>query len=238
LLSGPQLAQELLDTCGPTEQWRTEDDEEDFGYVKRAGTEVYDNLDNDDEDDDDAQDDDAPMPLSIASLAAARAQSGSSKLSRPGTEVGKFQGVELTSIINLMDLEVQGARPLVDLDSGAPMRLADSGPSLLDSGPSATVQALPYAPSQQVPMGYTPSQQAPSYAPPPYAPMSPAPIAPRLAPAAKPRGPAGSATTRPMAKKRRARFRPWMVVVAILLAAGVAALIVAMSGPDVGMHGK
>ena len=35
---------------------------------------------------------------------------------RPKTEIERFAGVELTSVINMMDLEAQGAQPLVDLD--------------------------------------------------------------------------------------------------------------------------
>jgi hypothetical protein len=33
-------------------------------------------------------------------------------------------------------------------------------------------------------------------------------------------------------------IRPWMVLVAILVAATVAGIIVALSGPDVAMHSK
>ena len=43
LMSAPELARELLDACGPPDQWRGEDDDDDLGYVAaRAGTEVYD----------------------------------------------------------------------------------------------------------------------------------------------------------------------------------------------------
>ena len=56
LMSAPELATELLDACGPTEQWRDEDDDDDLGSTRpRAGTEVYDVADDEDEDDDDAR---------------------------------------------------------------------------------------------------------------------------------------------------------------------------------------
>jgi len=39
--------------------------------------------------------------------------------------------------------------------------------------------------------------------------------------------------------RRRSFLRPWMVIVAILLAAAVAGVVIAMSGPDVAVqHGK
>jgi hypothetical protein len=122
LMSAPELATELLAACGPTEQWRAEDDDdEDFGYQKRAGTEVYDMADDEDEDD--------QGPVSIHSLAARApkeikgeksgpTRSGDPRLSRPMTEVGRFQGVELTSIINMIDLGRTGSA-IVDLTSAA-----------------------------------------------------------------------------------------------------------------------
>src|SRR3954465_4301746 len=57
LINAPDLSRELLDACGPIDQWRGDDDDDGLGYVegKRAGTEVYDPGDDDDEED---QDDD------------------------------------------------------------------------------------------------------------------------------------------------------------------------------------
>jgi serine/threonine protein kinase len=125
LMSAPELANELLEACGPTDQWRTIEDEEDPLDAPRAGTEVYDAAADDDDDDD------GGVPLSIHGLASRARSSAKSPplntksppLLRARTEVGKFQGVELTSIINMMDLEDQsvlGSKPLVDLDSPAP----------------------------------------------------------------------------------------------------------------------
>src|SRR5437764_283987 len=65
LMSAPELAEELREACGPTDQWRGEEaEEEDFGPAQRAGTEVYDPADEDDEDDDDVLDIPVSGPLS------------------------------------------------------------------------------------------------------------------------------------------------------------------------------
>ena len=49
LMSAPEVASELLELCGPQDQWRGDDDDDDLGYVKRAGTEVYDGVDDEDD---------------------------------------------------------------------------------------------------------------------------------------------------------------------------------------------
>ncbi|MEO8707308.1 MAG: serine/threonine-protein kinase, partial [Kofleriaceae bacterium] len=257
LMSAPELARELLDACGPTEQWRADDDDDDFGIVgQRAGTEVYDV--GDDDDDDDAM----PMmpvmptgPLSIHALAlrspavqrtgstqtlqeqariqremAASAVQGA-RSSRPKTEVGRFQGVELTSIINMMDLEgPMGSQPLVDLDLGPKL---DSGPRLLDSGPAM----MPRTPPPPSMYDDTVAYAAP---PPPGRPDTPAPLAAHQRMPAPQRQPTALGVPRAgsVARRRKSRIKPWMVIAAILIAAGVAATIVATSGPDVAMKGK
>ncbi len=166
LMSAPELAKELRDACGPNDQWRGDDDDDELELgAPRAGTEVYDAA-IDDDDDDDAMSISGPLsihsiaarakspsksppiaarplppklplpadpkspPLGVKSMVPAR--SPAARLPRPKTEVDRFHGVELTSIINMMDLDEQGAQPLVDLGA-AP--LLDSGPRLLDSGP-------------------------------------------------------------------------------------------------------
>jgi hypothetical protein len=91
----------------------------------------------------DDEDDDADAgPVSIHSMAAkanraatpVKSQSVDPRMLRPKTEINRFNGVELTSIINMMDLEGgEGSKPLVDLNVGPKL---DSGPRLqLDSGP-------------------------------------------------------------------------------------------------------
>jgi hypothetical protein len=131
LMSAPELAQELIDTCGDYNQWRgDDDDDDDLAYVPRAGTEVYDASD-DDEDEDQG-------PVSIHSLAAKANRTATPSKSamaalRPKTEIGKYNGVELTSIINMIDLEGgEGSKPLSTSASAARL-----GPRL-DSGPSAS----------------------------------------------------------------------------------------------------
>lgn len=220
LIAAPELARELLDTCGPIEQWRDDDGDEDLGYAegKRAGTEVYDASG----DEEDEEEDLGMGPVSIHSIAIARTKS-QDRSSRPKTEVGKFAGVELTSIINMMDLESSdGAKPLVDLNAGPRL---DSGPRLLDSGPSS----LPTPPAARV------------AAPPD--PIESAATAPRRAPAPAQQTaqgmridapPVGSRSRAQDAGRRAPRSKmPWLIVVLVLLAAGIAAAVVAFSGPDV-----
>ncbi len=251
LMAAPELATELLAACGPIEQWRAEDDDdEDLGYgVARAGTEVYDINDDDDDDDDHSADldrDSIPPagPLSIHSLAARANEVRAA--ARPKTEVGKFQGVELTSLINMFDLDasVAGSHPLVDLDIGPRL---DSGPRLLDSGPAQ----LPVTPPPPRPTGGMP-YPVPLRAdtPPVLDPHEMMPTAPRHLPQAMPMTypqarpqvafapprTARRASSAAMGRRSRSKIRPWMVIVAILVAAGVAAMIVAMSGPDIAVQ--
>jgi len=237
LMSAPELATELRDACGPTDQWRSgEDEDEDFGSLagKRAGTEVYDA--SDDEDEDSGELDIRPSgPLSIHSLAA-RAKSPTKPPPIPvraKTEIEKFQGMELTSIINMIDVDQAGAKPLVDLNAAPPLTL-DSGPQSLASGPHSLVAPSPPRPIPTLPMPL-PQQRAPQ--PPPRAVAMPAPttIGPAPAPRAYPpppqnlRPPERYGTPAPA----RGGLRPWIVIVAILLVAGIVAIVVAMSGPNV-----
>jgi hypothetical protein len=230
LMAAPELAEELLAACGPVDQWRgDDDDDDDLGYVARAGTEVYDAVD--DEDLDEAADDDlsVPMagPVSIHSIAARANEARAAKVAagglrpdgRPKTEVGKFAGVELTSIINMMDIEgaPDGARPLVDLNVGPKL---DSGPRLMDSGPSS----LPRDPLEMMP---TAPRQMPALPPRPNIPM---PLTP---PVLQRRPDQPRERPRSGTPKKRSLIRPWMVIAVILIAAGIAAITVAMSGPDV-----
>jgi serine/threonine protein kinase len=294
LMSAPELAKELQETCGPPDAWRGEDDEEDPNEPPRAGTEVYDALDDDDDDDDDGEDV-MPIrpsgPLSVQSIAA-RARSPVPKspipqLHRPKTEVDRFAGVELTSIINMMDLDdQQGSKPLVDLnaapniDSGPSVSLDSgprpmpTGPRTLDSdpglnafvnsltqpgigpppaepipstkrhvappmpGPSQT-HARPPGPSQTHSRPPGPSQNHPMpsdrpYTPPPLGLDDMLPTAPRRAPSYESRPPAEpTARTRPKPPSSSFALKPWMVIVALILVGGIAALVVALSGPNV-----
>src|SRR5580704_15805686 len=266
LMSAPELAAELLDDCGPTDQWRDGEDDEDFGYAegKRGGTEVYNSSDDDD-------DEVVSEPKSLSARSKPTRPSRPSRPSGPSgvsratpnrakTELGKLAGMELTSIINMIDLEAQGtnigSQPLVDLDAGPdepqafsrpPENLAPTAPRPLPQPPRAPI-------SQQMPTqhGHVPNRAAvapqpaprppqpaprppqsttfPSQAPPPPQPFgSPVlqqqrPIQPRPAPDRREMAPVG---------RRRSKLTSWVVIVAILVVAGVAALVVAMSGPSV-----
>jgi serine/threonine protein kinase len=215
LMSAPELAAELREACGLPEQWRDDEGEEDFGIAPRAGTEVYDNVD-EDEDDDSAIEVPIGSPLSIHSIAA---RASAQKLARPKTEIEKFQGVELTSIINMIDMEHQGAKPLVDLDRGPSLDI--SSPSVItDSSidtPIVPKLAPPLTIRTDTPLPLDSGMRLPM---------------PERRPAARPVEPTETAGAR--RKRRRSSFvlKPWMVIGLILLAAGVAALVVALSGPN------
>jgi hypothetical protein len=243
LMSAPELAAELRDACGDTEQWRADDDDDDLGYVHRAGTEVYDAA-ADDEDEDPAGS--AGGPPSIHGIAAR----ASDRALRPKTEVGKLAGVELTSIINMIDLEAQASRPGAEL----PAPLFESAPRAFD--PRRDEPAAPI-PMTQPGMGVATFSVAPSSRPamPSVAPMpaagmsadgrfgrTPGPgasaldrrYAPHLAGAA-----ARSPSRAPMAPRRpRSPLRASLVIALILTIAGGIAIAVAMSGPDVAVHAK
>ena len=260
LMSAPELAKELREACGAPEAWRGDDDDDEPGEEKRAGTEVYDVLDDDDDDDDEVDDDDVPPmrplrpsgPMSIHSLAT-RARSPQPKaqvsaaaaLARPKTEVDRFAGVELTSIINMMDLDDQGSKPLVDLNVAPTL---DSGPRLgprtLDSDPglSSFVSSLNH-PLESIPAtvrsasppmpGHVLTPNGRPYTPPPLDPADMLPTTPRRAYSNAPRGGVADATAvTKRAPRRTLALKPWMVVVAVILIAGIAALVVALSGPN------
>src|SRR5690606_2192304 len=81
---------------------------------------------------------------------------------RPKTEVGKFQGIELTSIINMMDVENrEGSRPLVDLDAEPRQRSRQGFDS--DPGLQSLVRSLP--PAVRGPTAADPTPPPPSMSP-------------------------------------------------------------------------
>jgi serine/threonine protein kinase len=259
LLSASELAHELREACGPTEQWRGDEDDDDDLDVPRAGTEVYDP--SDDDDDDSALEIAPSGPLSIHSIAA-RAKSSPSGASRakspplntkspplrPKTEVGRFQGVELTSIINMMDLDDRaGSQPLVDLDSGPrprPLvpRNFDSDPalmSLVESLPPPRPRSQPPQP-KPLPAKLPPPASAKSPQPPPrtnrFEPTESVPTTARpLSAAAQQavrRAIPDTGKRKASTKAERSSFTPWLVIGLIIIVAIVVTLIVAMSGPS------
>jgi eukaryotic-like serine/threonine-protein kinase len=268
LVSAPEVAHELVDLCGPPDQWRGEDDDDDLGYVHRAATEVYEGGGDEEEDDGDA----FASPIhGLPHVSGPPSRPSSSKLMRPRTELAKGGVVELTSIINMIDLENQhreamAERTSADFAAGH----NDSVPRLFSPGrASGARQGLPGMPPPlptpsrsppPPPSGIRPSaraQVAPSAVPEPRAsaatvypdPLEVMPTKPRSlprppappsvaapAPAQRPRA---QPTTRDDSQARKRSFafvKPWMVIVAIILAAAVAGLIVAMSGPDVAVQ--
>lgn len=248
LVSAPEVAHELVELCGPPDQWRGEDDDDDLGYVQRAATEVYHGSD-DEEDDDFA----GPPALHGAASRSSSSRISSSRISRPRTELAKGGVVELTSIINMIDLEQQhrealGERPLVDLGAGgsgfgagpAAVPRLDAGPPRIDPDASAMqpvpgIQPPPGAPG--MPPGAMRAWPTP---PPPSSHPAPRPADPRDAMPTQPRPqpvPHFPAAGRAEAHARkRSLLQPWMVFVAIILAAALAGVIVAMSGPDVAVQ--
>jgi serine/threonine protein kinase len=263
LASAPELSRELVTLCGPHDQWRGEDDDEDFGYVRRAATEVYEGGEGDD--DDDAIEvpihrlpghrlpghrlpspsviSSSRMPSSIARRSqlpspggphpSARSRISSS---RPRSESARLQGVvELTSIINMIDLENQhreelGERPLVDMDLQAqldePPRPRDGAPERRGRDDQDDARALDPRvgdpPDGPVPLTSPLRKQRFSRA---------LPIQPmHFSPSHRPQ------TPDPEPPKKKWLIRSWMVIVAIVIAAAVAGMIVAMSGPDVSVQ--
>jgi eukaryotic-like serine/threonine-protein kinase len=240
LMSAPELATELREACGPTDAWRGDDDDElDLGYVgKRAGTEVL--TGTGDDEDEDSELEIAPSgPLSIHSIAARAAQKSPTLpppfpvAIRAKTEIEKFQGMELTSIINMIDVEQAGAKPLVDLNHAAPLTL-DSGPRALSTPeptrPAAGLASGPFA-EQRTILASSPPPPAPLVLQPPQQPIH---QAGSTQPMPYPPPPNFAAPQRmKTAKPARNGWSPWIVIVVILLVAGIVAIVVAMSGPNV-----
>jgi len=228
LISAPDVARELLSACGPPDQWRDDGDDDDLGYIagQRAGTEVYDGVEDDISDE--LVDEDDFSPIAVPNRRAPSPLSRASLL-RPKTEIGKLAKLELTSIINMIDLEAQardaGSKPLVDLNVGPKL---DSGPAMVQPSQPQSIMIDTMA---------TVPRPMPMAPPPPMAqPMgmvrqAPMPMQPMLRQAPIPAAFRGGA-------RKKSFIKPWMVIVAILLAAGIAAGIVALSGPDVSAHHK
>jgi serine/threonine protein kinase len=286
LVSAPEVARELVDRCGPPDQWRGDEDDDDLGYVHRAGTEVYDGGGEEEEEED-------AFAASVSSGMFSVNRHSSSRISRPRTELAKGGVVELTSIINMIDLEQQHREAMGDrsfVGSSADLRIDsaqrfDLAPSPEDvqggrtiSGPPPIprralpgVPAMPPSQLRAMPLPATPRSSLPPPLPaPPPAPSAsmshpgpprPAdpheamPTLPRQLPPIAPGAPpptarAAARPARPMPHfqapgrgrvraRKRSILRPWMVIAAIILAAAVAGVIIALSGPNVAvMRGK
>ena len=305
LISAPEVARELLELCGPPDQWRGDDEDEDMELQPRAGTEVYDGGDEDDDDDPRASgsirrpsrasiprlpvqvapqpprlaDIGPPLlpilpdvvpnvappvlpPAGLPSMHVIPRRHPTSRIPRSKTEIAKLQGVvELTSIINMIDLENQHRESLRDRrDSGISSRSrdlgdsGDSGSQLIEpprpspSPPSPSPPSASFGPDPGPPYGRarapgTPPRQAPERTDPrDLMPTIPRPMSQPMQvarfPTPLPVPPPAPRGTQARAKKKSA-VRPWLLIVAILLAAAVAGVVVGMSGPDVAVqHGK
>jgi hypothetical protein len=209
LMGAPDLAAELREACGAPDQWRGDDEDDDFDFAVRAGTEVYDAADLDEEEDEPSLPVSGPVSIHGLAARAAALRPAETPGARAKSEVDKFAGVELTSIINMMDVEQQGSKPLVDLGAGPP----------LGAGPSLESEPLAAPP--------------PSRGPPPPLQIrtdTPLPAPRRQVSTGYGRNP--ETTQRARSRVGSYALRPWMVIGLILLAAGVAAIIVALSGPN------
>ncbi|HET9622016.1 MAG TPA: protein kinase, partial [Kofleriaceae bacterium] len=267
LISAPEVARELREICGPPEQWRGEDDEEELGAgARRAGTEVYDGGDEEEDDDDAGGDSVMPSIHGIPGLAPRAPRASSARIPRP--EQPKLRGVvELTSIINMIDLENQHREAVaLGLVSDAGPRLYE-GPAPSHAHPSPAPAPSPAMHGHGSTLFGPPPVSGPSRASLPYMAPSPSgsqhipatPVDPRdLLPTLPRRMPEiASAAPQPArlpvqvqhfqpppvrgaTTKKRSGLRTWLFILLVVLAGAGAALAVAMSGPDVASvkHGK
>jgi serine/threonine protein kinase len=261
LISAPEVAHELLDLCGPPDQWRGDDDEEDLGYVRRAGTEVYDGAADDDDDDDAAASamhggSDVSQPgvrlrppslpgVPAPALHSVSGRHSSSRISRSKTDMAKLGGVvELTSIINMIDLENQHREAMRERHESGPLAMPAAARSRTTSQPprrAETVQPPRRAETVQPPHVPDAVVVSSRRRPDPTDPHDLVPTTPRplRVPGAAPPAPNFSVPVRRESQakpKKKSPLRTWLVIVAILLAAAAAGVVVAMSGPDVAVH--
>jgi serine/threonine protein kinase len=233
LIGAPELADLLRDVCGPIESWREEADEEPPGSSlhPRGATEILDDGDGDSDD----HDDDLAPPMSVHSLAerAEALRGNQPRQNRAETSLShlsKLKGVELTSIINMIEGETDGAAPLVDLDqlgrgsgkilSTPPPR--DSGPDLHSAAVEATTRRAPDRRAHERPLP-TRSDSGPAR--------------PLVTPTPDPRRP----SSEPVRKQASAagfqlpfKIRAWMLIAAVVVIGAIVALVVGLSGTDVG----
>ncbi|MEZ4364163.1 MAG: serine/threonine-protein kinase [Kofleriaceae bacterium] len=228
LISAPELSSQLHEACGPAENWRNEDDEEELEEARRAGTEIYDAAEEEEDED-----------FSAVAHGAGR-RDRSVKIAIPEL----LQGIELTSIINniaeLMDESV--SRPISarrgppslpgvpypqELSSAGPPQVRPAPPPPVHQAPFPPLAGSPPAPAPSPAMTAAPVQMIPPVQP---LPLHPPPLAvPSSYPVATPR--AEVATDRGLDEP--GGLRSWMVIAAIVIAGGVIAAGVGLSGPDI-----
>lgn len=206
LMSAPGLATELRDSCGPVERWRDGTDDADSSRaVPRGATEVYDASDGDDASSGDSQPGLLPNDGVPVRLAAAKGSKRSATATSARIELDKFQGKELTSIINMVELERAGI--LARADSSPDASPANAQPPTGDEP-----HELDAAVSAPIPTSNDVSRSRGDD----FGDSSPDGH----------RAPAHLLDDRP-------RISPWLLIGAFLLIAGIVATIVAISGPSV-----
>ncbi|MEZ4398689.1 MAG: serine/threonine-protein kinase [Kofleriaceae bacterium] len=224
MISAPELAAHLRQVCGPPEQWR--DVGEQLGghtaALGRPGTEVYDvdarvevqegteQLEPGGLADDDGLDD------LVGALAGARAAS-ERKHERASSviDLNRLQRLELTSMVNLAELEQRGAKPLVDWGDLSARLDSEPGP-----GRAGTATPLPLAERQPMP------RRPPGPAGPARGQTQDGVATAHVAPL-----PVHDAPRPPRPRPRW--LVPLVIVVAVVVAASIAGAII-LSGPDVG----
>jgi len=231
MISAPELAAYLRQICGPAEEWRDLGEHE-GPSPGGPGTEVYDVEDNRaqegteqlglDELDRDADDDDGldelvgalgrprtPLPSPAPIDRRERASDRASQM----IDLARFQRLELTSMVNLAELEQRGNQPIDQWDDLSSRLASEPG----------------------VPAGT--STRAPTATPPPLVQPMPMPMPMPARPSPRPRDDGGGALAHVASRPPRARRRwliPAVVAVGVVAIALVAAAVIGMSGPDVG----
>ncbi|HRC58672.1 MAG TPA: serine/threonine-protein kinase, partial [Kofleriaceae bacterium] len=171
LISAPELAAQLRESCGAADQWR--DDEDDLPDVPRPGTEIYDASDEE-------EDDDFGAMSAQQSAQNPDRRDRSVKLTVPEL----LQGIELTSIINNI---------AEFMEEGAARARDDSQPHEVSPGTKRPpTPGVPTVPSPREPVAQRrPASAQPTaptatqlhHAPRPLAHASPAPVPFPAAPA-------------------------------------------------------
>ncbi|WP_428262750.1 serine/threonine protein kinase [Haliangium sp.] len=140
MMSAPGLARHLLDVAGPVERWRDLEGDEDVPSMFEEYAEGTEKIDINEIDDDargPAPAIDLPNPPTLQEQARREQRAAASM-----TNLERFRGLELTSMIRLPDAP-QGSQPLVDLD--------DFGPA----SPAMSREAMPLADDT---VGFRPDQ--------------------------------------------------------------------------------
>ena len=223
MMSAPELAQHLRDVCGPTDQWRDVEGRESTGFGG-GGTEVYDEVvDGTEQIDLSKEEPDSDVQVIDSDVDFVRGREGTSITALP-----RLQGLALTSMIKVVEDESEGAEPLVDLDNFGPPPEPSRGPPLASlferEDPS---ESIPPPVRQPVPAAERGRSEARS--------EERARIDVRPMPRAAERGAEIDVPTQavPPIEMRRSRALPWLILLIILLAGGVVALVIGLSGPEV-----